>query len=289
MVEPLDAEPPKLTSLNYVVSSVLHTDPHGNVLLIVDKRAERGMYALKVLKREKPEDDLRIERARARFEASGKLHHPAILKHHDFRLRRKWFQVYRAEVLMEYVEGKSLDALKDLPIGASVLVFQKVAAALAHMHRRGVIHGDPRPSQVMLSRTGHVKVRGYGINLVGEPFKAKLKIPEERAAPELAKKGSAADEKSDIYGVGALMYQVLTGRVPGGVLGRTEGKKIPTPSALNAAIPDPLNKLIIECIQSKPDRRPPDMYEVVKRLEEMVSQMKLQDSELLGLTADEPK
>src|SRR5690348_9746826 len=110
MAEHPSAEPPRLSSLKYVVSSVLHADPGGSVLLIVDKSAERGRYALKVIKREGPDDDLAIERARARLEASGKLGHPAILKDLDFRTRRKWLRIYRAEVLMEYVEGKDLDA-----------------------------------------------------------------------------------------------------------------------------------------------------------------------------------
>jgi serine/threonine-protein kinase len=287
MVVHPDTEPPKLASLKFVVSSVLHSSPTSSVMLIVDKRAEKGLYALKVLKREGADDDLPIERARARFEASGKLGHPSILKDLDFRLRRKWLRVYRAEVLMEYVEGKTLDSLTNLPMGPSILIFQHVAAALAHMHRRGVIHGELRPVQVMLSRSGQVKVRGYGINLVRQPFQAKLKIAGECIAPELSKKG-VADEKTDIYGLGATMYQVLTGRAPGGVLGRSEGKKISTPSAINPAIPDPLNKLIIECIQSKPERRPPDMYEVVKRLEEMAGQLKTSETELHGLAIDEP-
>jgi serine/threonine-protein kinase len=288
VIDQQNLEAPKLAQLKYVVSSILFTGPKEKVMLVVDKRVERGLYALKVLSREGPEDNVTIERARAEFEASGKVNHPSILKEHDFRLRRSWFRIYRAEVLMEYVDGKSLDALKELPIGASILVFQKVASALAHMHRRGVLHGNLRPNCVMLSRTGHVKVRGYGTNLIRKPYQDQLKVASEWVAPEQAKKGGVVTEKTDIYALGVLMYHVLTGQVPGGVFGRSEGRKVSTPSSLNPNIPDPLNGLIIECLQSKLERRPPDMYEAVQRLEKMAQEMKLSETELRGLTVEEP-
>jgi eukaryotic-like serine/threonine-protein kinase len=280
----LDAEPPKLATLKFQVTSVLGTGGNSTVMLVADRAAGGGRYALKVLKREGPEDDLAIERARAECEASAKLGHPAILKCHDFRLRRSWFRVARAELLMEYVEGKPLDALKGLEVGPAVLVAQKVAAALAHMHRRGVIHGDLVPSRVLVARNGQVKVRGYGLSQVPVARKVQVKSDPRYAAPERAKE-KVVDEKVDIYAAGSTIYHALTGRPPGD--GRAEGRKISTPAALNPKVPAPLNELVVACLQSNPHRRPPDMYEVVKQLETMVKDMQLDDASLRGLAAEE--
>jgi eukaryotic-like serine/threonine-protein kinase len=281
MSKELEAEAPRLSALKVQVTKVLGTGPGRTVMLIMDKGTGR-QYALKVIKREGPDDDVAIERARAEAEASAKLGHPAILKAFDFRTRRSWFRVARAELLMEYVEGKGLDALERLEVGPAVLVFAKVASALAHMHRRGVIHGGLRPSKVLLSRNGQVRVRGYGLSQVAERVKPLVKPLASFAAPEQAKE-KVVDERIDLYGLGATLYRALTGRPPG----RGEGQKISTPVALNPAVPGPLNELVIACLQSNPHRRPADMYEVVKQLEGMAKEMRLEEAELRGLAAEQ--
>jgi serine/threonine-protein kinase len=284
----LEGDPPKLATFKYLVTSILGTGTNSTVMLVMDKRPGGAQLALKVIKREGPGDDAIIERARAECEASDKLNFPSILKVFDFRVRRNWlFQVTRAELLMEYVEGKPLDALAELTIGHSILIFHHVAQALGHMHRREVIHGDVRPSNVLVSRAGHVKVRGYGLSLVSAKLKDQLKLSGPYAAPEQSKEKSL-DHKSDIYGLGAAMYHVLTHQPPGGnLVGRVEGKKISTPAALNPQVPVALNNLVVACLQSSPDRRPSDMYEVIQRLELLMKELNLKEAELVGLTAKE--
>jgi serine/threonine-protein kinase len=261
--------------------TVLASGSGSTVMLVMDKGTGRR-FALKVLKRDGPEDDVAIERARAEAEASAKLGHPAILKAYDFRLRKSWFRVARAELLTEYVEGKDLEALQKLEAGPALLIFAKVASALAHMHRRGVIHGGLRPSKVMLSRTGLVRVRGYGLSQVADRVKPLVKPFAAYAPPEQVKQ-RVVDEKVDLYSLGAVMYHGLTGRPP---TGREEGKKVQTAGALNPSIPPALNELIGNCLQGNPHRRPPDMYEVVKQLEGLVADLRLEDSALRGIAAE---
>jgi serine/threonine-protein kinase len=153
------------------------------------------------------------------------------------------------------------------------------------MHRRGVIHGDVRPANVLLSRTGQVKVRRYGVSLVPEKLRAEVVPSGVYTAPEQARE-KLLDAQTDLYGLGATMYHALTGRPPAsGPAGRSEGKKISMPSALNVRIPSILNNLIVACLQSQPSKRPPDMYEAVKQLEAMAKDLAVADDALVGLTA----
>jgi serine/threonine-protein kinase len=283
MTQPSSSSGPKLSNLKYLVTSVQALGSGSTVMVITDKN-EGGTYALKAIKREGPIDDVVIERAKAECEASQKLNFSAILKNYDFRILKKWLVVpYRAELLMEYVDGKTMGLLEKLKMSHSMMIFQKVAAALAHMHRRDVIHGDVRPSQVMLSRTGQVKLRGYCLSLVPESVREQITPDKNFAAPERIQDG-AVNKATDIFGLGAMMYFVTTGR-PVGSVDRTE-ERLQSPSSINSKIPGPLSELTVSCIQLKPDRRPQDMYEVAKQLDSLVQKLGLDERELAGLAAD---
>ncbi|CAN5914696.1 hypothetical protein BH23PLA1_BH23PLA1_18640 [soil metagenome] len=131
---------PKLSGMKFLVEAVLNADDSGTVLRIGDQKALGRNYALKIVKREAENGDLQIELARLAAEASTKLGHPAILKYHDFRLRRSWFRVSRAELLMEYVAGQPISGIEELTTDQLILIYRQVASALAHMHRRGLCH-----------------------------------------------------------------------------------------------------------------------------------------------------
>src|SRR4051812_48113077 len=204
------ADRPTLAGMKYLVEDILGADDDGKVLRIGEKGEAGTSHALKVVNREKPEDDSRLARCRTSAEASEKLGHPSILKYHDYRDRKSWFRVVRGELLMEYVPGKNLNALtKSLTLGQRILVFKHVAGALAHMHRRGVLHGDITPARVLVAGSGAVKVKGYGQSLVQD--KSQRVANRQFAAPEQIR-DKVLDEKAEIYGVGGLMYYLLTGK-----------------------------------------------------------------------------
>jgi len=283
MSEAETADSPTLSGMKLQVTSVLGTGSGSTVMRVIDKGAGAGQYALKYVKREGPADDLAIECARAEAEASARLDHPSILKVYDFRLKRSWFRVSRAEVLMEFVDGQTLDKLAGLQVAQTVLAYYQVASALAQMHRKGVVHGDVQPSKVMISRPGKVKVRGYGRSLVSDPFKAGLPATGPYAPPERPRI-KAVDNKGDIYSLGASMYHTLTGRPAGsGTRGRVEGEKLSTPQALNPQVPTSLNALIVACLQIGPDRRPASMFEVVQTLEALVKELAPKSNALAGI------
>ena len=282
MSNPLSDERPQLSGMKYLVESILSTDDTGTIMLIADQGKLGRRYALKVIKREDESSDVHLALAKAACEASAKLGHSVPMKYHDFQTKKKWFRTDRGELLMEFVPGKSLDQLEDLSLDQLVLVFQKVAAGLAHMHRRGVRHGNLSPKHVMLTKTGEVKLLGYGLTLVPGPLREQHKGTRLYLAPEQIR-GKILGDRSDIYALGALMYHLMTGQ-PANVGGRAKGEmeKISLPSRLNPAISASLNSLLVHCLQSDPPNRPETMYEISQRLDTIVQEMKLDEAMLKG-------
>jgi serine/threonine-protein kinase len=275
---------PQLAGLKFLVEAMLDTEGAGKVVRIGDQNQPGRRYALKFISREGPEDDVDLARAKAACQASAKLGHPVPLKYHDFRLKRKFvfFGPGRGELLMEFVPGKAIDALPDLSLDQLVLIFQKVASGLAHMHRRDVRHGDLAPRRVLLTRTGDVKLLGYGLTLVPGPLREQYKGERRYMAPEQIR-GKILGDRTDVYSLGAVMYHQMTGQ-PANVGGRAKGdvEKIPLPTRLNPAIPASLNNLLVACLQSDPPKRPETMYEVSQKLDAIVEEMGLEPSLLKG-------
>lgn len=278
----MSATGPKLSSLKYMVEGVLDSEGEGTVVRIGDQSDLGKPYALKFIKRESAEDDAELDRAQAAVEASAKLGHPVALRYHDFRLKKKFLIIPdRGELLMEFVDGRSLDKLGTLEVGPATLVFRQLAAVLNHMHRRGVLHGDIKPSLVMLSNGGQVKTLGYGLNLLKN--RGVKRGTTQYMAPEQMK-GNVVDEKTDLYNLGATMYQLLTGRSANvGNRAMGEAGKIPIPTALNPKISSKLNNLIVACLQSNPHKRPEGAFNVEQELTALVQEMGLDESSLRGL------
>src|SRR6185369_2922530 len=113
----------------------------------------------------------------------------------------------------EFVNGKTLDSIPRLSIPRLVQVFEKVASGLVHMHRRGVIHADLKPNNILLSRGGEVKVIDFGLAWTKGESKDRVQGTPEYMAPEQARQNMAT-EQSDIYNFGATMYRLVTWRLP---------------------------------------------------------------------------
>src|SRR5262249_30869264 len=136
------------------------------------------------------------------------------IKVYTLETPRDWlFRIRKVHLLIEYVNGKTLDTVPRLSIPRLVQVFAKIAAGLAHMHRRGVYHADLKPNNILLSRTGDVKIIDYGLAWVKGEAKGRVQGTPEYMAPEQARQGMVS-EASDIYNFGATMYRLVTWRLP---------------------------------------------------------------------------
>jgi len=269
--------PPKLSGMKYAVIKPLGAGAGSTILLISDGGAGGRRYALKVVRRLSADDDIYVNQARHEFEVSQRFRHPAIVKIYDCRTKRAWFRVSGVELLMEYVEGRSLEEVERPKIGPLVVVFNQVASALVHMHRRGIYHGDLKPSNIMISKTGRVKLIDFGTAWTKGQEKGRVQGTPSYMAPE---QGSdrIVDDRTDIYNLGATMYRMFTGRyanaeAPNTALG--DLRNLVPPIEVNARIPGTLNETIMACLQWLPERRPAGMFEIQHQLKAVARYMKL--------------
>jgi serine/threonine-protein kinase len=280
--------PPKLSEMTYRVLNVLGTGAGSTILLITDKTAGGKRYALKVVKRQDADDDIYIAQAMHEFDVSQRLNHESIVKIHDLRVKKAWFRVTGVELLMEYVEGHTLDEIEAPGIKQLVLIFNQVAAAMEHMHRRGVYHGDLKPSNIMLREDGRVKLIDFGTAWIKGDDKNRVQGTPQYMAPEQAT-DRQVDERTDMYNLGATMYRMFTGRYAqqGIPLLDAQGRKLTSPILIQPAIPGTVNETILACLDVNPDRRPAGVFEIKNQLAAAARYLGLDPDAPIGGDGDE--
>jgi serine/threonine-protein kinase len=279
---------PKFDGMKYRVVGELGTGAGSTILQISDKTAGGKRYALKVVRRQDPDDDIYIDQAKVEYAASQKLNHPNIVKIHDLRIKRSWFRVAGVELLEEYVDGKTLDEIEAPAMGQLVLIFNQVASALVHMHRRGVFHGDLKPSNIMLSKAGQVKLIDFGTAWIKGEDKNRVQGTPQYIAPEQALE-RIVDERTDMYNFGATMYRMFTGRFAQQGLPKPgeSARKLVPPIQINDKIPGTLNETIMACLEVAPERRPSGMFEIKNQLAAVAKYMGLAEVDLKGADEEE--
>jgi eukaryotic-like serine/threonine-protein kinase len=275
---------PKLSEMQYRVVGPLGTGAGSTILQIADRSRGGKRFALKVVKRQDSDDDVYIAQAQTEFEAAQKLNHPVITKIYDCRVKRSMlFKVTGVELLMEFVDGKTLDEIEAPTMPQLVQVFTQVASALVHMHRRGVFHGDLKPSNIMLSKDGKVKLIDFGTAWLKGQEKNRIQGTPQYMAPEQMTE-KLVDERTDLYNFGATMYRMFTGRYANPSSGLrvadSTKAKLPTPIQINANIPTVLSETIMACLQFSPERRPEGVFEVQQKLSAVARYLGLQEVDL---------
>ena len=228
-----------------------------------------------------PEERLRFGRE---AEAAARLRHPGIVVIHDIGEDRgtPWFS-------MERLSGPGLDGMvRTQPLEArpAAVLVEKIARAVAHAHDQGVLHRDLKPSNVLLGYDGEPRVTDFGIALLtgvataggGTGAPSTLTRTGQAlgspgyAAPELVL-GGKADERTDVYGLGAVLYHLLTGRPPfqgpsidAIVLQLRESDPL-SPRRLNPAVPRDLETICLKCLRREPNDRYPEAEAVSAELQ----------------------
>lgn len=276
---------PKLAGLDYKVVKGLGAGAGSTILLITETHLGQN-FALKVVKRQDADDDIYINQAMHEYEVAQRLNHASLLKIYDLRVKKRWFKIEGVELLMEYVNGRTLDDVACREIGQLVLVFIHVASALSHMHRRGVYHGDLKPSNIMLSRFGKVKVLDFGTAWIKGQPKDRVQGTPQYMAPEQATE-KVVDDKTDLYNFGATMYRMFTGdyanlaipAIGDPTIGSSRRKP---PIVLNEEIPGTLNETIVKCLELSPDHRPAGFFEVKDQLVAVARYLGLKPDDIRG-------
>jgi eukaryotic-like serine/threonine-protein kinase len=254
----------------FQVLETLGTGAHSSILRI-RRDADGKEYALKVVPIDGEEDKKYLEQARHEFRIGQMLHHPTLVKVFAFETDTDWlFRVKKAKLLLEYVNGKTLDKVQLLKMAKLLRVFEQVAAGLVHMHRHGVLHADLKPNNIMLGRGTTVKILDYGLAWVKGEAKDRVQGTPEYMAPETAAH-KLVNERTDIYNFGATMYRLVTMKLPPCAVPAPGGlpvkesmfeEQLRPVGEINRAAPRELCDLIHRCLSFNALKRPEKMSEV---------------------------
>ncbi len=208
----------------------------------------------------------------------SKLKHGAINRVLD--VGRDRGRVYCAS---EYVKGRSLRYLLEkqgrLKSGLALSLARQIAEALAYAHSQGVIHGDLKPSNIVVGPDTAVKIANFGV--VSNPLHNLLALSKASgtvpiyAAPELAAKDASPTIKSDVYSLGAVLYHLLTGKAPFEAsspletLQRLAEEELQAPTTLVKSIPEDLEKVVMAMLAVEPRERHSDMAGVIEDLKDL--------------------
>jgi eukaryotic-like serine/threonine-protein kinase len=230
--------------------------------------------ALKLLHRRFSADPDFVERFRREASAAAGLQHPHVVGVFD---RGEWDGTYY--IAMEYLEGRSLKEIVSsegplAPARAIDIVVQILRAA-RFAHQRGVIHRDLKPHNVIVDDEGRAKVTDFGIARAGASDMTEtgsIMGTAQYLSPEQAQ-GHAVSAKSDLYAIGILLYELLTGRVPFEgdspvtiALKQVSEAPVP-PSAYNPAVPQELDAVVLRALEKDPDDRFADAEEFITALQ----------------------
>lgn len=273
----------------YTILSQLGAGAHSTILHI--SRAEDGrQYALKVVPINDPEDKKFQEQAEHEFRISQMLDHPNLVKIHLLESKSDWlFRIRKVLLLIEYVSnGQTLDHIKTFALEKLVPVFVQVASGLVHMHRRGVMHADMKPNNIVINqRTNQAKVIDYGLAWVKGESKGRIQGTPEYMAPETISAGIVS-EKTDIFNFGATMYRMVTWQLPPSLVpqpgtvrlnAQVYAKLLKPVSECNAQAPKALCELIHQCLQYSPDQRPERMSEIQGALDKIADELGVPEPE----------
>lgn len=266
---------------SFQVLGTLGKGAHSTILHI-RRSSDSKQYALKVVPLESKEDQKFLEQAQHEIKVAQMLDHPNLIKVYALETVRDWlFRVKQANMLIEYVNGKTLDSVKGLSIPRLVQVFEKVAAGLTHMHRRGVCHADLKPNNIMLSKSGDVKILDYGLAWIRGQNKDRVQGTPEYMAPEQVR-NHTANERTDIYNFGATMYRLVTWRLPPTTITSTDGMAMDKKTFRNLLkpvrelmpeTPPALADLIHKCLEFDPKARPERISEIQGELDRLVDEL----------------
>ena len=265
-------------SERYLLRSLLGRGGMGEVYEAEDLRLRRPV-AVKLLREDLAGDPRLLARFRREASTAGSLTHPNIVAVHDVGADGE-----RVYLVMELVGGQTLAetirAEAPLAPRRAARIAERIAEALEFAHARGVVHRDVAPGNVMLTHTGEVKVLDFGIartdghGSVAGTSTAPSSVHGTVAylAPELTAgqrtgqrtgqmTGQPADRRADIYALGAVLYELLTGAPPP----RTAGP-VPPPGRLQAGIPAAIDAVAMRCLAPEPAARYPHARQVAAAL-----------------------
>ena len=246
----------------------------GKVYRVEDTELKQEI-ALKLIKPEISADKKTIERFRNELKIARDIRHKNVCGMYDLGEKEGAYFI-----TMEYIRGEDLKNLirkmGQLSAGQAITIAKQVCDGLSEAHRLGVVHRDLKPQNIMIDTIGDARIMDFGI---ARSLEAKgitgagvmIGTPEYMSPEQV--EGKETDQRSDLYSLGIILYEMVTGRVPFEgdtpfTIGMKHKGEIPqNPKELNSQIPDDLNNVILKCLEKEKDKRYQSVGEVRSELE----------------------
>jgi serine/threonine protein kinase/tetratricopeptide (TPR) repeat protein len=245
----------------------------GRVYRVEDKKLEQEI-ALKLIKPDVAKDGKAVERFRNELKLARNIRHKNVCAMFDLgETEGSHF------ITMEYVRGEDLKGFihrsGQLAIGTAVRIAQQVCEGLSEAHKLGVVHRDLKSNNIMIDKEGSVRIMDFGIArfLEGKGLTGAgvmIGTPEYMSPEQV--EGKEVDQRSDIYSLGIILYEMVTGSLPFegdtpfSIGMKHKAEKPRDPKELNAQIPDDLDRLILRCLEKDKEKRYSSAGEVLSEL-----------------------
>ncbi|MBM3722081.1 MAG: Stk1 family PASTA domain-containing Ser/Thr kinase [Actinobacteria bacterium] len=282
----------------YKLNRIVASGGMATIYAALDLRLDRQV-AVKIMHPHLAQDEKFVERFIREAKAAASLSHPNIVAVLD----QGWNQggTPCVFIVMELIEGATLrDYLVEqgrLSIEKVLPIIMPVSSALAAAHKLGIVHRDIKPENILVSKEGRIKIADFGLArgaLLGSTMTAESSVilgSVSYLSPEQVQRG-IADARSDIYSLGIVLFELLTGEKPYQgedpvqIAIRHVNDRIPAPSTLNSAITPEVDALVLRATDVNPDKRPVDgaaFLEELRKLSEKLDPRKRQLSLELDL------
>ncbi len=264
----------------YEVIEELGRGGMGKVYRVIDNKIDEEV-ALKLLKPEIASDEMNIKRFRNELKYARKISHNNVCRmYHLGEADGAQF------ITMEYVPGEDLKAtirrVGPLSTGKAVIIIKQVCEGLAEAHSHDVVHRDLKPHNIMIDKNGNARIMDFGIvrslRTEGITQSGVMIGTPTYMSPEQAE-GKAATPLSDIYSLGVILFELLTGRVPFegdtalSLALKHKTEPVPDPREINAQIPQELSLVIFKCMEKNPANRFQNAKELITDLNKIESSM----------------
>jgi len=245
----------------YVIKRKLGSGGMADVYLAEDQELGRRV-ALKLLDDRHAADEQFVERFRREAQSAAGLNHPNIVSIFDRGLAEGTYYI-----AMEYLDGRTLKELLvrngPTPVPIAIDYARQILSALAFAHRNGIVHRDIKPHNIVVGSDGRLKVTDFGIARSGASQMTEVGSivgTAQYLSPEQAR-GAPVDPRSDLYSLGVVLYEMLTGKVP--FTGETPVEiamkhlsQVPTPpSELRPEVPHDLDAVVMRALAKDPAQR----------------------------------
>jgi serine/threonine-protein kinase len=262
----------------YKLNRIVASGGMATIYAATDLRLDRSI-AVKIMHSHLAQDEKFVERFIREAKAAASLSHPNIVAVLD----QGWNQggTPCVFIVMELVEGSTLrDYLFEqgqASVAQALQILMPVASALAAAHKIGIVHRDIKPENILVSKEGRIKIADFGLArgaLLGTTLTAESSVilgSVSYLSPEQVQRG-IADSRSDIYSLGIVLFELLTGTKPYQgedpvqIAIKHVNDRVPAPSSINSYIPPEIDELVLSATDINPDKRPKDGAEFFDRL-----------------------